>query len=117
MKKCLLGLLAAVMCLGMAACAPSTVEKAKDKMEKKGYNVLDFDNVNALGFVGGFVAIEDDPESKLTFDYDMMTGLLFETKEDAERFYGNVSEEGAGMDGKWVYWGDDDVTEDFTGLF
>ncbi len=117
MKKCLLGLLAAVMCVGMAACTPSTVEKAKNKMARQGYNVIDYDNVNAFGLVGGFVAIEDDPESKATFEYDMMTALLFETKEDAKRFYETVTSSGAGMDGKWVYWGDEDVTEDFTELF
>ena len=32
MKKFLLGLLMAIMCIGMAACAPSSIEKAEEKM-------------------------------------------------------------------------------------
>ncbi len=109
MKKILCAVLAAVSCLGFAACVPSSVEKAEEKMKKEGYNVMAY-QTQVEGLVGGFIA-----EEKGLLNTDVITALLFESKDDAKAFMeAGGSSLNAIQDGKWVYWGTEDAIEDFT---
>ena len=112
MKKIIGLFLAALACLSITACTPSSVEKAEEKMKKEGYQVLAYTD-DEEGLVGGLIATK--AESLL--DVDTITALLFETKEDAEKFAESTAQTGAIQDGKWVYWGNEDAIEDFTEMF
>ena len=109
MKKWICAGLAAVSCLGFAACTPSSVEKAEEKMRKEGYNVVAYSKEDAEGCVGGFFA-----EEKGILELDSIYALLFESSKAAQAF---IEESGdklnAVRDGKWVYWGTGDAIEDF----
>lgn len=126
MKKFLLTLLAAIMCIGFAACAPSNIDKAKEKMEEAEYKVTvttDAASVEALtgeGAVGMIVAVKASISLTAGVDGDMLTAVLFESSSAAKEYYGKVSEEEAEedqvvkQDGKWVYVGTEGAIEDFT---
>ena len=114
MKKFLLGLLAAIMCIGMSACAPSSIEKAEEKMQEAGYTVVAYSNEEAEGMVGGFVATAG---LSGLLGGNVMTAALFDSKDAASDFYATLSETGAVLDGKWVYWGSEEASEAFTALF
>lgn len=113
MKKFLLAIITAIMCIGMAACAPSTVEKAEEKMEKAGYTVLAYSNEEAEGMVGGFTA------KKGLIGGETLTAMLFDSKDSATDFYGTFSQgvKSAVLDGKWVYFGSEAAVEAFTAMF
>ena len=102
--------MATVACAMFAACAPSTLDKAKTKMEKAGYNVGSLD-VDGDG-VGGFRA------TKGLLGTDGLIAYLFETPEDAKEFLGNwdkwVGEGTAVQNGKWVYAGSEAAIKAFT---
>ena len=85
MKKFLLGIVMAIMCIGMAACAPSSVAKAEEKMEKAGYTVLAYEG-NEEGSVGGFIA------KKGLIGGETLTAILFESTDAATDFYGTYSQ-------------------------
>lgn len=112
MKKFLLAIVAAIMCIGMAACAPFTVEKAEEKMQKAGYKVAAYTKDDAEGAVGGFIATKG-----ITDITNTMTAVLFESTDAATDFYSTMSETGAVLDGKWVYWGSEEAVKAFTALF
>ena len=126
MKKFLLGLLAAIMCIGMAACAPANLEKAEKKMEDAGYKVEVTDDADAVklltaeGAVGMIVAMKGEFSLTTGIDGDMVTAVLFESASAAKDYYEKVSEEEKEedqvikQDGKWVYVGTEDAVEDFT---
>ena len=114
MKKFLLGLLMAIMCIGMAACTPSSVEKAEEKMQEAGYTVVAYEDEDAEGMVGGFVATAG---LSGLLGGDVMTAVLFDSKDAATDFYSTLAEPGAVLDGKWVYWGSEKAIEEFTALF
>ena len=114
MKKFLLGLLMAIMCIGMAACAPSSIEKAEEKMQAAGYTVVAYEDKDAEGMVGGFVATAG---LSGLLGGDVMTAVLFDSKDAATDFYSTLAETGAVLDGKWVYWGSEKAIEEFTALF
>ena len=114
MKKFLLGLLMAIMCIGMAACAPSSIEKAEEKMQAAGYTVVAYEDEEAEGMVGGFVATAG---LSGLLGGDVMTAVLFDSKDAATDFYSTLAETGAVLDGKWVYWGSEKAIEEFTALF
>lgn len=114
MKKFLLGLLMAIMCIGMAACTPSSIEKAEEKMQEAGYTVVAYEDKDAEGMVGGFVATAG---LSGLLGGDVMTAVLFDSKDAATDFYSTLSETGAVLDGKWVYWGSEKAIEEFTALF
>lgn len=113
MKKFISALLAALVCISMclfAACTPSNVEQAEEKMEEAGYTVIAYSNKEAKGLVGGVIATKAGGLLEL----DVLTAAYFETADDAKAFYENLDETGAVQDGNWVYWGDEDAVEDFT---
>ena len=117
MKKFLSTMIMALACVAMAACTPTSIEKAEEKMQKEGYMVLSYDDVESEGFVGGFVATRNDGEGLLDIELEMITAVLFETTDAASDFYSVANQAGAVLDGKWVYWGTEDAVEDFTALF
>ena len=114
MKKFLLGLLMAIMCIGMAACAPMSVEKAEEKMQEAGYKVVAYENKEAEGMVGGFVATAG---LSGLLSGNTMTAVLFDSKDAATDFYSALSETGAVLDGKWVYWGSEEAIKEFKAIF
>lgn len=117
MKKFLSTMIMALACVAMAACAPMSVEKAEEKMQKEGYMVLAYEDTDAEGCVGGFVATKNDGEGLFDIEIEMITAVLFETSDAASDFYSVANQAGAVLDGKWVYWGTEDAIEDFTALF
>ncbi|MBR2623423.1 MAG: hypothetical protein IKD15_04275, partial [Clostridia bacterium] len=92
--------------------APSTVEKAEEKMEKAGYTVLAYEKKEE-GSVGGFIA------KKGIVGGEMLTAILFESKDAASDFYGTYSQidTNAVLDGKWVYSGSEEAVKAFTAMF
>ena len=113
MKKFLCAILAGLMCIGMAACAPSSVEKAEEKMQEAGYTVLAYTADDAEGCVGSFLA------QKGLIGGSSLYACLFDSKDSATDFYSTISQiqSKAVLDGKWVYWGDEAAVEAFTALF
>ena len=111
MKKILCAVLAAVACLGMAACVPSNMEKAEEKMKEEGYTVIAYTDEEAEGLVGGFNATKVEG----LLNVDNITALLFDSTKSAKEFYEEMDNKGSAIqDGKWVYWGTEDAIEDFT---
>ena len=115
MKKFLLAIITAIMCIGMAACTPSSVEKAEEKMQEAGYTVLAYSNEDAEGMVGGFNATK----STGLLSAETLTALLFDSKDAATDFYGTYSQfnKDAVLDGKWVYSGSEEAVKAFTAMF
>jgi hypothetical protein len=111
--------LAAASCAMFAACAPFSLEKAKERMAKEGYTLQDMPApLGADNCVGGILASEG------LLDEDKITAYLFETADDAKAFLSSNAIKLAFpigtpiQDGKWVYAGSEDAIEDFTeGLF
>ena len=125
MKKTLrfAGLFVALFALfALVACAPSSVDKAKEKMEKAGYNcaALTGDEVDEDGYVGGFVASEKGNnilgsigsalEGKVMFAalYDSASHAKAAAKDDD----GNIPD-GVEVIGKWDVSGDRDAIKAF----
>ena len=111
----LVSVMAAVM---LVACAPSTVDKAKDKMEDAGYNVVTAIKVfDSEGYVGGITAsksIEDD--DSWFGDVISITAYLFETPTDAKAYadaWGKRDVKAVTVSGKWAYVGDEEAVKDF----
>ena len=110
MKKILCALLAAVSCLGFAACVPMTMDQAEEKMKKEGYTVIAYtDDEEAEGLVGGFNATKMEG----ILDIDNLTALYFSSIKEAKAYYEDLNQTNAIQDGKWVYWGTEDAIEDF----
>ena len=106
MKKILTLLVSLLLVTTMAfmtACTPKDVESAKTKMSKADYLIVGYENKDADGLVGGFVA------TKLI---ENMTAALFDTKENAKKFAELMGDK-AVQDGKWVYFGSEGAIEDF----
>ena len=114
MKKFLSTMIMALACVAMAACAPMSVEKAEEKMQKAGYTVVAYEKEDAEGFVGGFVATAG---LSGLLGGNTMTALLFETADAASDFYSVANQAGAVLDGKWVYWGSEEAVDAFKALF
>ena len=111
MKKIICAVLAAVSCLGFAACVPSNMEKAEDKMKKEGYTVVAYEDKEAEGCVGGFNATKMEG----ILDVENITALLFESSKEAKKFVEELGDTSKAIqDDKWVYWGTEDAIEDFT---
>ena len=112
MKKFLLTLLAAIMCIGFAACAPTSIDKAKTKMNEAGYTVVGYgDTEKTEGLVGGFVATNG------IVNAEKLTAMLFATKEDAAEYYAVLDDAGFVLDGKWVYKGSEEAVKAFKAIF
>ena len=127
MKKFLVAILAAITCISFAACAPSNIDKAKEKMEEAGYKVettTDAATVEAIageGAVGMIYAVEVSVSLTTGVDGGMISAVLFDSKSAAKDYYEKVKDEEAEdedqivkQDGKWVYAGTESAIEDFT---
>jgi ABC-type oligopeptide transport system substrate-binding subunit len=91
----------------LAACAPSSIENAKAKMVKAGYDVNDTLTDGFIeGCVGGFTASEG-----LLSD-DKLTAYFFEST-DAAKAYAEKRGDSVTQKGKWVFSGSKDAIEDF----
>ena len=115
MKKFILAIVAMIMCIGFAACAPMGIEQAKTKMNEAGYTVTAYEaDEEAEGVVGGFYAMKG---GLLGVGGDNLTALLFSTKEEAAEYYALVDDLGFVLEGKWVYKGTDAAIEEFKAIF
>lgn len=111
MKKILCAVLAAIACLAMVACVPSSMDKAEEKMKAEGYTVIAYTDDEAEGLVGAFSATKMEG----LLNVDNITALLFDSSKSAKAYYdGLKNKSNATQDGKWVYWGTEDAIEDFT---
>lgn len=99
--------LSVLACATLFACVPSNMEKAKTKMKKEGYTIAAYEDKEAEGLVGGFIATKKGDFIEL----DTLTALLFDDKDSAKDFYEDLNK--GVQKGKWVYWGDEDAMEDF----
>ena len=105
-KKVICALAAAMACLFLFACTPTSVSKAKDKMKEEGYLVVAYTDKNAEDLEGGFTA------TKLSGD--AITALLFDSTKAAKKFMKDYGDSlNAIRDGKWVYWGTEEAIDDF----
>ena len=99
--------LSVLACATLFACVPSNIEKAEKKMKKEGYTVESYEDKNAEGLVGGFMAIKKGD----FIEVDTLYALYFDDKDSAKDFYEDLNK--GVQKGKWVYWGDEDAMEDF----
>lgn len=94
----------------LTACKPGSVEKAQSKMEKAGYTVVAYEAAkDAEGFVGGFIATKVDVKD----GSGTLTAVLFDSKENAEKFKEVAPFESVVLDGKWVYAGTENAIDAF----
>ena len=114
MKKVVLMIMAAIMCIGFAACAPTSVDKAKTKMNAAGYTVSAYEEKDAEGLIGGFYAANG---GLLGIGGDNLTAMLFSSKEYAAEYYAIVDDLGFVLDGKWVYKGTEAAVKEFKAIF
>ena len=118
MKKILTTVCAAVLCIGISACAPFTVDMAESRMEKAGYTVTLHSETEAEilmlqdieGLESAFTAVKDG---------EMFIALYFESFSAAKKFYDDNDgiNEATEVEGRWVFWGTDAAKEDFKKLF
>ena len=112
LKRIALVVTAGALCATLFACVPSDIAKAKEKMAREGYTVIELPE-NFDGCVGGISATKVDFQDGA----DNLTAYLFESISDAKDFLADwdekVGEGTAIRDGKWVYTGTEDAIEDF----
>ena len=114
MKKVLrtlcIALVAIVTGVAITACKPGSIEKAQSKMENAGYTVLAYENNEDIeGFVGGIIAMDVSAG-------ESMVAILFESKDDAEKYaelnskteYGEIK-----VEGKWIFAGSEGAIKAF----
>ena len=123
MKK-LLGLLLAVLtCLCFAACTPSNMEKAQEKMEEAGYDVK-VSSEDAAELLFGEEAEASMTATKSSggltnLKIDTITAILFESSDAARAYYDDKKgeeedeDEGIKQSGKWAYFGTEAAMEAF----
>lgn len=98
----------------LAGCTPSSIDKAKAKMEEAGYVVSAYQQAeNAEGYVGAFMAVKVGSITEI----NGMVAILFETANDANKFANTWSgaeySEDNFIEGKWVYCGTEQALEVF----
>ena len=110
LKKVICAVAAAMSCLFLFACTPTSVSKAKEKMREDGYLVIAYTNNDAEDLEGGFTATKNADRLSV----DTITALLFDSTKAAKKFMSDYGDDfNAIRDGKWVYWGTEDAIEDF----
>ena len=126
MKKFLVAILAAITCISFAACAPSNVEKAKDKLKDAGYTIVTASEEAVPyveGSVGSITAVKGGNTLAETFTGggEALTAVLFESKSAAKDYYEDAKGEAEEDDdeiielkGKWIIVGSEDAIKDFT---
>ena len=106
-KWCTLALATLSLSVFFTACAPSSIDQAKAKMVKAGYDVSNVLYDGYDGCVGGFYASEG------LLSEDKLTAYLFETTQYAAEYLTEHGGERAVQKGKWVISGSTDAIEDF----
>lgn len=110
----------ALTCVAFMACAPTSLDKAYEKLAMEGYKVQIIEaDVNIKGHVGGINAQRTETDDGAV-DMDVLMAYLFDSKSAAKEFYeeqlGKTSENDVGSllrEGKWVYMGTADAVDDF----
>lgn len=110
MKKILSLILVVLTCLCFAACAPSNIEKAKEKMEKAEYSVtVTSEDAAELLYgekaVGGIIAVTGGLVNAKT-----VTAVLFEDAKSAKEL---AADKDGKAEGKWAIWGDESAIDAF----
>ena len=123
MKKFLGLLLAICMCVFFVACAPSNVDKAKEKMEEAGYKVTVVGE-SAAELLAGVTAVNMMNATKsegglLNLQIETVTAILFEDATAAKNYYDSVKDdqkenESCKQSGKWVISGTEEAIKAFT---
>lgn len=121
LKSLSLGLVVAFVGVLLCACVPSNLEKAEARMKDAGYKVITVGKEaeeDAEGLVGGLVATKGD----LVNGYEIITAMLFDSKDTAKKYYDKMVKEDDNDDdtivkqsGKWVFAGTETAIEDFGG--
>ena len=97
MKKLIMVLLAALMCLCMAACAPADMEKAKAKMEEAGYSVTVVSEDTTELLVGeeavGSLNASKTEGGITNLKVYTMNAILFESAQAAKAYYNETKTE------------------------
>ena len=116
MKRLALCLLTVCMFLLCACNVPLDLEKAKKKMQKNGYNVMDYysyygydEEEDAIeGLLGGFVATKRTLGAGITV-------LYFEDVDYSKAHYNKIRDEieSAERSGSCIYWGTEVAIEEF----
>lgn len=114
MKRLALCLLVVCMLLLCACNIPLDLEKAKKKMQKNGYLVMDYysyygEDVEEIeGLLGGFVATKRTIGAGLTV-------LYFEDVDYSKAYYSKIRDEieSAERAGSCIYWGTEVGVEEF----
>lgn len=123
MKKLMLVLLAALMCLCMVACAPADIEKAEAKMKDAGYKVTVVSE-EATEFLVGKEAVGSLNATKTEGGWTNLSvytinAILFESSEAAKKYYEQTKtedvEEGQAykLSGCWVISGSEVAVKAF----
>ncbi len=111
----------ALMGMAFAACAPSNLDKAYDKMAIEGYRVQVEKEKTDYGCLG-VIRAEKTETDDAARETDRIVAYLFDSKKAAKTFYDaqkQILDENTAIgslirDGKWVYMGTEDAIDDFT---
>ncbi|HHV03228.1 MAG TPA: hypothetical protein GXX64_04865 [Bacteroidales bacterium] len=100
-----LALVVVMLAVTLTACGPSSVDAAKKKMEKKGYNVVAVKNDDGTGAITVTKGI-----------IPVLTAALYKSSSDAKEAYEKL--DGKDYDnlqkiGKWVVFGTEQAIKDF----
>ena len=117
------GLFLALLALfTLVACAPSSGDKAKEKMEKAGYTAAwsAYSKVGDKGEIGVLTALKGQSAGGLLdglLGGEGLTATLYDTAAHAKAVY-NDSKNAEGKSnytlvGKWVVWGQEDAVKAF----
>ena len=97
MKKFIMALLAALMCLFMVACAPADMEEAKAKMEEAGYNVTVISEETTEALVGeeavGSINATKTEGGITNLKVYTINAILFESSAAAKAYYDETKTE------------------------
>lgn len=96
-------LIVAMLAVVLTACGPSSIEKAKAKMEKKGYTVL-------AGKVDGEKIVGSITCSKGLFK-EALAATLYKSSKDAKQAKEDLGK--GKVIGKWLVVGTDEAIKDF----
>ncbi len=108
----------ALTCMAFVACAPSTLEKAEEKLVKEGYKVqIETDMGDVKECKGALMATKTEEGHT-----DVLMAWLFDSRGAAKDYYNEYKDQlnemsessSPVLDGKWIYIGTSDAIEDFT---
>ena len=117
LAKSIISCLLVVMMMILCACnIPLDIDKAKSKMQKNGYHVMDYysyygydEEEDAIeGLLGGFVATKRTLGAGITV-------LYFEDVDYSKAYYSKIRDEikSAERSGSCIYWGTEVAIEEF----